>query len=110
MASKIRLQAATDDDLVEKCKEQTNCGDCTAPDWMTPSEDVRMIPPEDTVALVIDIGQNQGAIQIVEKQANKYVDMVGTEEAGNMVMIPWNKDWWFYCIGSTRVGYIRTKT
>lgn len=36
-----------------------------------------MNPPENTVAVVVDVRNNQGAIQILDKQSNEYVDGVG---------------------------------
>ena len=68
-----------------------------------------MYPPHNTVVVVVDVRDNQGAIQIVDKQSNKYVDGVGTEAAGYLVMIPWKKDWWYYCMGSIRLAYIGEK-
>lgn len=55
---------------------------------MTPSKDTRMNPPENTVVVVVDVRNNQGAIRIADKQTNEHVDGVGTEAAGNLVMIP----------------------
>jgi len=69
-----------------------------------------MNPPENTVVVVVDVRGNQGAIRIVDKSDNKYVDGVGTEEAGKLVMLPWNSSWWFYTIGSIRVGYVAKKS
>ena len=69
-----------------------------------------MDPPENTVVVVVDVRSNQGAMQIVDKQKDEYVDMVGTEEAGNLVMVPWNSDWRYYCIGTTRLAYIGQKS
>ena len=69
-----------------------------------------MNPPENTVVVVVDVRNNQGAIQIADKQTNEYVDGVGTEAAGNLVMIPWDENWWYYSMGSTRLAYIETKT
>lgn len=77
---------------------------------MTPSHNTRMNPPENTVVVIVDVRSNQGAIQIADKQSNEYVDGVGTEAAGSLVMIPWKKDWWYYCMGSTRLAYIGKKT
>ena len=65
---------------------------------------------ENTVAVVVDVRNNQGAIQIADKQSDDYVDGVGTEAAGKLVMIPWKKEWWYYCKGSTRLAHIEEKT
>ncbi len=67
-----------------------------------------MNPPEHTVVVVVDVRSNQGAIQIMDN-SKQYVDGVGTEEAGNLIMIPWKKEWWYYCIGTTRIAYICAK-
>lgn len=69
-----------------------------------------MNPPEKIVAVIFDVGDRQGAIEIMDKQTNEYVDGVGTEAAGNLVMIPWNKSWWYFSRVSTRLAYIETKT
>ena len=89
---------------------QTGRGDCDSPVWISPSKNVRMEPPENTVVVVVDIRSNQGAIYIVNKQTDGYVDHVGTDVAGNLIMVPWNKDWWYYCLGSTRLAYIGNKS
>jgi hypothetical protein len=34
---------------------------------------------------------------------------IGSEDAESLVMIPWNERWWYYSIGSLRVGYIKKK-
>ena len=51
---------------------------------------MRTSPPAETVALVVNVGDNVGAISIFETSSKKYVDGVGTEEAGKLIMIPWN--------------------
>lgn len=68
-----------------------------------------MNPPENTV-VVVDVRGNQGAIRIVDKKDNKYVDGIGTEETRKLVMVPWNSSWWYYTIGSIRVAYIGKKS
>lgn len=70
---------------------------------------MRMNPPEDLAVLVLDFRGHEGAIQIVDSQSDEYLHGVGTEQKGNLVMIPWKKEWWFYCIGITRVAYVRRK-
>lgn len=49
-------------------------------------------PPENTIVMIVNIRSKQGAIQIANKQSNEYVNGVGTEVAGNLVMIPWEKN------------------
>jgi hypothetical protein len=61
------------------------------------------------VAVVVDLVKNVGAIRIFEKGGLKRVGHVGTEEAGNMVIVPWNSKLWFRALGSVKVGYIVEK-
>ena len=121
MASKIRLQDATDETLIEKCKEvvcltaptcarslttfETAC-DCDTPNWTMPPKNIPTTPPEGTVAIVVDVGTRRGAIYVHETGSDEYVVGVGIEEAGNVVMVPWDSSWFYYSIGSTRLAYM----
>jgi hypothetical protein len=67
---------------------------------ITPSKGVRTSPPADTVALAVNVG----AIRIFETSSKKYVDGVGTEEAGKLIMIPWNNAWYYSAAGSLPLG------
>ncbi|EER43769.1 predicted protein [Histoplasma capsulatum H143] len=86
--TKIRMKSFTDDDLLEEIKKAT-----------------RIDPPQNSVAVVVDVVESQGAIRIFERKDDSYVNGVGTEEAGHMVIVPWNSGWWFRVSGSIRVGY-----
>ncbi len=77
--------------------------------WTTPSKATRIEPPPNTVAVIVDLVDDQGAIRMYEKESDTYVDMVGTEEAGNMVILPWQSTWWFRVSGSLRVGHVKLK-
>lgn len=61
------------------------------------------------MAVVVDIVDKQGAIRIFEMGGDKRVDAVGTESAGNIVIVPWDSNWWFRALGSLKVGYIIEK-
>ncbi|KAH6719536.1 hypothetical protein BKA61DRAFT_278006 [Leptodontidium sp. MPI-SDFR-AT-0119] len=108
MVTKIRTQTTTDDELLEECKTETECGDCDI-SWTTPPKRTEITAPEETVAVVVDVVNYQGAIRIYQKGSNKSVDAVGMEEAGKLVIVPWDSDWWFRASGSLRVGYIKKK-
>lgn len=70
-----------------------------------------MNPAQDTVAVVVDVRSGQGAIRIASTQGNNHVDDVGPMKgAGNMVIVPWKSDWWYYAIGSVRVAHIGKKS
>ena len=49
---------------------------------------MRISPPADTVALVVNLVNNVGAIRIFETSSKKFVDMIGIEEAGKLIIIP----------------------
>lgn len=90
---------------------QTDCGECEPLVWTTPSNDVRVNPPENTVAVVVDVRGGQGAINILNTENNKYVDKVGPiKGADNLVMVLWRSSWWYYAIGSVRVAHIGRKS
>lgn len=67
---------------------------------------MRIWPPENTTAVVVDIYKDGGAVNIYETPGDKFLDGVGSGDVDSLVMIPWNKSWWYYSIGSLRVGYI----
>jgi hypothetical protein len=50
--------------------------------------------------------QSKGAIRIFEAMSRKYVDGVGTELAGNLILIPWNDAWYYSVAGSLLLGFI----
>lgn len=88
---------------------QTDCGPCEPLEWTTPPKATRIDPPSNTVAVVVDLVHKQGAIRIFEKEDDTSVNIVGTEETGNRVIVPWESTWWFRVSGSLRVGYIKVK-
>lgn len=104
--TKIRSQNYSADQLIDQCKQEIQGGDYKPISWLTPSKGVKISPPAETVAVVVDFGNNRGAIRIFELEGDEYVNIVGVEEAGKQVMIPWRKNWWFRASGSLQVGYI----
>lgn len=55
--------------------------------------------------MVVDVTERQGAIHIT-KDDGAYIDMVGTECAENLVVIPWDIGWSLRKAGSIEVGYV----
>ncbi|QSS61776.1 hypothetical protein I7I51_03953 [Histoplasma capsulatum] len=86
---------------------QTVCDDSSDPDWQPLANNVRIKPSENTSFVVVDIRNKQGASFVNESENNEYVGGVGTDEQGNVVMIPWNHGWYYYTIGSLRIGYMK---
>jgi len=109
MATKIRTLDSDNDKIVEKYKQETNSGDCEIQTWLKPEKRTRIYPPEGTVAIVVDVRNNRGAINIHQTQSNDWVDQVGTEETGKLVIVPWTSSWYYYSVGALVVGYIVEK-
>jgi hypothetical protein len=63
-----------------------------------------------TVAIVVDVRDNRGAINIHEKESNEFIDGVGIEEAGNLVIVTWDSNWYYWAVGTLRVAYIKLKS
>ncbi|KAH7370305.1 hypothetical protein BKA65DRAFT_545014 [Rhexocercosporidium sp. MPI-PUGE-AT-0058] len=107
MATKIQATSLTDEQLVDECKEKTNCGDCDPTiTWTTPAKGKITTPPENTVVIIVDVRSSRGAIRIFRKSDSGYVDGIGTQQAGNLVIVPWNSDWYISAAGSLPVGYV----
>lgn len=67
------------------------------------------MPPENTLAIVIDLTKGQGAFRFYELTADKYIDMVGMEDSGKQILVQWNNQWWLRMSGQLRIGYIAEK-
>lgn len=74
--------------------------------WANPPKGTRIFPPENTAAVVVDLTDSQGALRIFETEGDRFVDMVGMEEKGNQILVPWDTSWWLRVSGQLRIGYI----
>jgi len=111
MVTKIKATSSTDEKLVEECQEKTNCSDCDPTiTWTTPEKGKRTTPPENTLVMVVDVRSSRGAIRIFETSSGEYVDGIGTEQTGNMVIVPWDSRWHISAAGSLPVGYVVRRT
>jgi len=63
-------------------------------------------PPNNTIAVVVDISKAGGRIKIYDTPSGSYVDSVAMEDSEALVMVPWDSSWWYYSIGSLKVRYI----
>jgi len=107
MATKITATGSTDAELIKECEKQTECGKCQPGIiWTNPPGGSQTTLDETTIAIIVDVG-NQGAIRIFKKSDEEYVDGVGTPRNGALVIVPWNKDWYYSAVGQLRVGHIR---
>ena len=107
---KVPIQYTTDNDLLKQCEEtlQDSIRDGShRVDWITPRKGEEITPPKNTVAVLVTVPKNKGAIRIFEKPgSNQRIGAVGTEDDGHMVLIPWDSRWWFRASGSPKVGYL----
>ncbi|KAH6869235.1 hypothetical protein B0T10DRAFT_297393 [Thelonectria olida] len=103
--TKVKLARTTDEELLEECKNEMQCGDCDIT-WINPPKGTRIQPPANTVVVVVDVPENKGAIRVFKTGTDKHLGTVGTEDAGYMVVVPWDNSWWFRVSGSLTVGYI----
>ncbi len=78
---------------------QTQCDDCDINSPISPTtEPPTMIsPPENTVAIMVDISKHGGRIKFFTEA--KFVGDVGAEDYKSLVMVPWDSQWKFYSIG-----------
>ncbi|ELR10463.1 hypothetical protein VC83_01803 [Pseudogymnoascus destructans] len=106
MVTKIQAASSTDDKLVEECEEKTNCDCDPTITWTTPAKAKPTTPPENTVAIIVDVRMSKGAIRIFQKSGSEYLDGIGTEQAGNLVIVPWSSAWYISAAGSLPVGYV----
>jgi hypothetical protein len=82
---------------------KTQCSDCTIT-WTSPSTGIRIIPPDGTVAIVVDLGK-PGAIRIFEN--NTLIDGVYMDDNnGSREIVLWQNEWWFRASGSPQVAYV----
>ncbi|KAF2843883.1 hypothetical protein T440DRAFT_112458 [Plenodomus tracheiphilus IPT5] len=103
--TKIRTKDPNDDKLMEICREETS-STCTRIKWTTHQDVDTIIPPDGTVAIVVDVRDIKAAIRIFAKQDDDYIDGVGTEAAGHLVVVPWQSSWFYHCTGTPRVGHV----
>lgn len=58
--------------------------------------------------VAVDIKQRgTGAFNIYETPRDKYVGGIGEKDKERIAMVRWKSNWWYYYIGSVRIGYIR---
>jgi hypothetical protein len=84
--------------------EQAEFADCIIT-WTSPSKGTRVQPPPGTVAIVVNLVDNPGAIRIFKDET--YIDGVYMDDsAGSREIVLWKDGWWFRASGSPRIGYV----
>ena len=88
---------------------QTLRADCDQITWTNPAKGAEIHPPPETLAVIVDVVNNRGAMRIFEKEGGEYVDGVGLDDAGTLVIISWNSRWSLRASGVVRIGYASGK-
>jgi hypothetical protein len=87
---------------------QAKCevGDIT---WTSPSKGTRIYPPENTVAIIVNLVNNPGAIRIFRDEST-YIDGVFIDDSDeSREIVLWKIGWWFRASGSPQVAYVAKK-
>ncbi|KAK6810581.1 hypothetical protein RU639_013672 [Aspergillus parasiticus] len=74
---KIRVKDSVDSSVIEECKKEIHSTEYEIIEWFTSSKGAQLNPPPHTVAIVVDIISNQGAIRIFDKETGDYIDGIG---------------------------------
>ncbi|KAL1979077.1 hypothetical protein VTN96DRAFT_7089 [Rasamsonia emersonii] len=111
MFRKIKApRSSTEKEILDICQRELGCDRCRIEPGPTMEVIYKTSPPANTIAVLVDISSAGGAIKIGEASDNALgvgaVGMVGTEDAGDLVIVPWNVGWWYYSIGSIGIKYI----
>lgn len=101
---KYRLDPIPRTDLMQIVNQNLKCDDCERIEWTVLPKATRIKPPPKSIAIIVDVIQSQGAIHIT-RENGAYLDMVGTEFAGHLVIVPWDSTWYLRGSGSIEVGY-----
>jgi len=105
-ARKVRTKSSGDKSLRAKCEKESGVPS-TNPRWTDGEDTDRVYPDEDTTAIIIDMRDVvSSAVQIFTKD-DEYIDMVGMDHKGYLVVVPWKSEWSYFCIGKCRVGYTK---
>ncbi|KAJ5789057.1 uncharacterized protein N7518_006068 [Penicillium psychrosexuale] len=102
---KYKLDPIPRGNLTGVVNRNLNRDDCENIEWTALPKATRMKPPPKAIAVIVDVIESQGAIHITDDDGS-YIDMVGTEFAGHLVLVPWDKSWFLRGSGSIEVGYV----
>ncbi|KAL7784641.1 hypothetical protein V8C37DRAFT_395510 [Trichoderma ceciliae] len=101
------------ENLLLKCQKETH-KKCLPPEWSIypPNQDIH--PPQDTLALAIQIDSSSpSSVHFYEGDSNRSVGSIGPEYRGSIVVVPWRPGLKFVCVATCRrrsgcrVGVVR---
>ncbi|KAL4788738.1 hypothetical protein BDV19DRAFT_195512 [Aspergillus venezuelensis] len=105
---KCKLDPIPRENLIRVVNQNLNRDDCECIKWTALPRATRIKPPPEAIAIVVDVTTSQGAIHITNDDG-LYIDMVGTEFAGHLVLVPWYNSWSLRGSGTIEVGYVIVK-
>ena len=61
--------------------------------------------PKHALAMLFDVRDKRGTVRIFRSKDDYYLGGVD-HESGTIIMVPWNEDWNYSCVGKLRAAYI----
>ncbi|KAK2778947.1 hypothetical protein CKAH01_11538 [Colletotrichum kahawae] len=99
---KLKSSASTIQQLVHECEKETQLR-CSSFQWRD-LNNVRYDPVQRTVALLVDMRHAAGCAVYIHNESDEFVDMVGMESAGHVVIVPWVQGMKIVCYGKCIVA------
>ncbi|KAI3534061.1 hypothetical protein CABS02_13382 [Colletotrichum abscissum] len=76
---------------------------CSKPNWQN-LKDIQKEPGPGTIALLVDMHDAEGCVVYIQDQHNNLVGMVGKEDRGFTIIIPWKTGLRFMCSGNCKIA------
>ncbi|WDK16132.1 hypothetical protein CGRA01v4_07413 [Colletotrichum graminicola] len=103
MAKIQTTTTASDPELVKSCEKAQIGKRCSDPKWQT-LKDIKMEPGPDIIALLVDMHNAEGRVVYAPDQDDDLVELVGKQDKGCTVIIPWETGLRFMCSGQCSIA------
>ncbi|KAK1470188.1 hypothetical protein CCUS01_06573 [Colletotrichum cuscutae] len=100
----IKSLASTSQELVHECERHTQQR-CSNFEWRD-FRDAQYSPGRNTVILLVDMREAVGCAVYIHNERDGFVDMVGIENKGHVVLVPWEQGLKIVCYGQCTVAEI----
>ncbi|KAE9574169.1 hypothetical protein CGMCC3_g9849 [Colletotrichum fructicola] len=101
----VRVENLSDHDLVKKCEEEISQR-CAEAKWRS-LRDAKSEPDQSTVALIVDMRQADRCAVYIHDTKDEFIGMVGMDQKGFVLVIPWQAGQTYWCSGQCRVAEIK---
>ncbi|KAE8554687.1 hypothetical protein EYB25_003228 [Talaromyces marneffei] len=105
---KITIFALNNDEILETVKSEGIYDELATVRWITVHIGQETEPPDETIAVVVDLTTSRGAVRFYDKSTDSQIGGVYMEDS-SQTLIPWDNHWWFRVSGSPRIAYIERK-